>query len=101
LACLGPEMIGDRSSSYDLDLTKLCVTVTGLGLTGIEVEEMLRRQHGIEVELSDLYNIVCLITGGDCDETVDALIHALRAISREHYSARPARTVRVRVPEMP
>src|SRR5690606_34862560 len=28
LTCLGPEMIGDRSSSYDLDLTKLCVTVT-------------------------------------------------------------------------
>ena len=101
LTCLGPEMIGDRSSSYDLDLTKLCVTVTGLGLTGIEVEEILRDCYGIEVELSDLYNILCLITGGDTDETVDALVRALREISRDHYSTRPAGAVRVRVPELP
>jgi len=101
LSCLGPEVIGDRSSSYDLDPTKLCVTVTGLGLTGIEVEEILRERYGIEVELSDLYNILCLITGGDTEESVGALVAALREIAREHYSRRPAGTVRVRAPQMP
>jgi len=100
LVCLGPDVIGDRSSSYDLDVTKLCVTVTGLGLTGIEVEQILRERYGIEVELSDLYNILCLITPGDTDESVGKLVDALREISAEYYDRRPAREVRVRVPHM-
>ncbi|MBO2521564.1 MAG: arginine decarboxylase [Firmicutes bacterium] len=101
LECLGPEVIGDRSSSYDLDPTKLCVTVTGLGLSGIEVEVLLREEHGIEVELSDLYNILCLITPGDGEESVCRLVEALRAISREHYRKRPATPVVVKTPEVP
>lgn len=101
LNCLGPEVIGDRSSSYDLDPTKLCVTVTGLGLTGIEVETLLREEHGIEVELSDLYNILCLITPGDTDATVDRLIQALESISAATFQRRPTREVVVRTPEMP
>lgn len=101
LSCLGPDIIGDRSSSYDLDVTKLCVTVTGLGLTGIEVEGLLRERYGIEVELSDMYNVLCLITPGDTSESVGRLVEALQAIAREHYAHRPVRDVRVRVPEMP
>ena len=101
LSCLGPEVIGDRSSSYDFDPTKLCITVTGLGLTGIEVELLLREEHGIEVELSDLYNILCLITPGDTDASVDRLIAALEAISAASFQKRPTREVVVRTPEMP
>lgn len=101
LKCLGPEMIGDRSSSYDLDPTKLCVTVTGLGLSGIEVEVMLREEHGIEVELSDLYNILCLITPGDTGESIGRLVGALRDIAGRHYQKRPTTPVVVRTPEMP
>ena len=101
LKCLGPEVIGDRSSSYDLDPTKLCVTVTGLGLSGIEVEVMLREEHGIEVELSDLYNILCLVTPGDTEESIERLVEALRSISRQHYEKRAVTSVVVRTPEMP
>lgn len=101
LKCLGPEYIGDRSSSYDLDPTKLCVTVTGLGLTGIEVETMLREEHGIEVELSDLYNVLCLITPGDTQESVDRLIEAFERISAATFQKRPKKEVVVRTPEMP
>ena len=32
------------------------------------METLLREDYGIEVELSDLYNILCLITPGDTDE---------------------------------
>lgn len=101
LSCLGPEVIGDRSSSYDLDPTKLCITVTELGLTGAEVEVILRERYGIEVELSDLYNILCLVTLADDEASVEALLSALRSIAREHYACRPARPVTVRTPEMP
>lgn len=101
LKCLGPEVIGDRSSSYDLDPTKLCITVTGLGLSGIEVEEMLREEYGIEVELSDLYNILCLVTPADTEETVGHLVHALREISKKYWAKRAETTIVVRTPEMP
>lgn len=100
LSCLGPEGL-DRSSSFDLDPTKLCVTVTGLGLTGAEVEVMLRERYGIEVELSDLYNILCLVTLADDEASIGALVDALREIAREHCARRPARPVEVRTPEMP
>ena len=85
-------MIGDRSSSYDFDPTKLCITVTGLGITGAEVEILLREDYGIEVELSDLYNVLCLITPGDTEELVDRLVTALAKIAAVCFqSGRSAR----------
>lgn len=101
LWCLGPEVIGDRSSSYDLDLTKLCICVKELGVTGAEVEAILRDEFNIEVELSDLYNILCIVTFGDTDASIQALVDALRAISDRYYAKAPANVVRVRLPEMP
>lgn len=101
LSCLDESAIGDRSSSYDLDPTKLCVTVSGLGLSGAEVEIILREEHGIEVELSDLYNVLCLITSGDDETSVDALVNAFERISAQYYATRPAGQVQVRTPEMP
>src|SRR5690606_18829358 len=101
LKCLGPEVIGDRSSSYDLDPTKLCITVTGLGITGAEVEILLREEYGIEVELSVLYNVLCLITPGDTEESVDRLVTALAKIAAGCFQQRPQRGAVVRGPEMP
>lgn len=101
LWCLGREVIGDRSSSYDLDVTKLCISVKGLGLTGAEVEQILRREFNIEVELSDLYNVLCLVTIGDDESSVKALVDALAAISERYFAKGRANVVRVRLPEVP
>lgn len=101
LWCLGPEVIGDRSSSYDLDVTKLCISVKELGVTGAEVEQILRDEFNIEVELSDLYNVLCLVTMGDDESSVTSLVSALKAISDRFYAKAPANVVRVQLPEMP
>src|SRR5215217_5711919 len=53
------------------DLTKLVVDVHGIGLTGFELEEMLRFRFSIVPEMSDLTGIVCLITVGDTQESID------------------------------
>ncbi|MDQ0339131.1 lysine decarboxylase [Caldalkalibacillus uzonensis] len=81
LYCLGEEMIGQDESIYDLDPTKLLIHVRELGLTGHEVETWLRKEKNIEVELSDLYNILCLITPGDTEYTVQTLVDALRELA--------------------
>lgn len=99
--CLGPEVVGDRTSSFDLDETKLCISVKGLGVTGIEVEGMLREEFNIEVELSDLYNILCLVTLGDTEHSVAPLLQALRVLSERYYAKTAANTVQVRLPELP
>ncbi len=66
---------------FALDLTKVTVNVQGLGISGYEMETILRRDYGIQVELSDLYNIILLITIGDNRDTVDRLLCAMRDIA--------------------
>ena len=82
-------------------LSKLIIQVRDLGLTGHEAEVWLREKYNIEVELSDLYNILCLITPGDTILTVSTLVQALRELSRIHMGSKSARTIQVHLPEIP
>lgn len=101
LYCLGPDAIGLTSARFDYDPTKLCISVKELGVTGAEVEETLREEFNIEIELSDLYNILCVVSMGDTEFEIRALVDALRTIAERHYRRRPANHVRVRLPELP
>lgn len=89
LRCFGREILGE-GATYDLDPTKLTIHVRELGLTGFDVENWLREHHNIEVEMSDLYNILCFITPGDNVGTVKLLLAALRELSEENYNIRQA-----------
>ncbi|HYG59037.1 MAG TPA: aminotransferase class I/II-fold pyridoxal phosphate-dependent enzyme, partial [Symbiobacteriaceae bacterium] len=99
--CFGGDIIGQNSSRFDHDPTKLCINVKELGITGIDMEKMLRDEFNIEVEMSDLYNILCIISLGDVEEDLQQLIKSLRAISDRFYRSRPANEVKVRVPVTP
>jgi arginine decarboxylase len=81
--CIGKEIIGTKAT-FDYDPTKLIIPVYELGLTGYDVENWLREKYQIEVELSDLYNILCIITPGDTKNDVDTLITALQVLSNEY-----------------
>lgn len=83
LYCFGEEKIGHHGI-FALDPTKVTVTVKGLGLTGPEAERILRHQYNIQVELSDLYNILFLITLGDGEYEVKALAAALKDMAEKH-----------------
>jgi arginine/lysine/ornithine decarboxylase len=65
------------------DLTKLVIDVHGLGLSGFEIEDLLRRQYRINPEMSDASGVVCLITVGDTQASVDRLVHAFESIARD------------------
>lgn len=101
LYCFGPDIIGLNSARFEFDPTKLCIHVRELGLTGNDVERTLREEFNIEVELSDLYNILLIVTFGDTQAEIDALIHALQAISDRYYKTRPVHQVRVHNPQIP
>jgi lysine decarboxylase len=101
IRCIGEEHLG-TDAAYDLDPTKLLIVVKDLGLTGYEAERWLRQHWNIEVELSDLYNILCLITPGDTEEDVQTLVKALEHLSDQRRSNCTARHIHpVRLPEIP
>jgi arginine/lysine/ornithine decarboxylase len=68
------------------DLTKLVIDVNALGITGYEAEAALRHRFGIGPEMSDRVGVVCLVTIGDTEASIDRLVSAFAALSRELYS---------------
>ncbi len=80
LIAFGPELTG-TPGCYDFDETKLGVHVTSLGQSGRSIELLLRKDYNIQVELSDLYNILSIVSIGDRKQDLGALVRALRDIS--------------------
>ncbi|WP_020615415.1 aminotransferase class I/II-fold pyridoxal phosphate-dependent enzyme [Paenibacillus daejeonensis] len=100
LYCIGEEILGDEAT-YDYDPTKLTIHVRHLGVTGYEIENWLRDHYNIEIELSDMYNILCLVTPGDNAEPIETLLTALRDLSGQTYQKREAHELIVKIPEIP
>ncbi|WP_141431331.1 aminotransferase class I/II-fold pyridoxal phosphate-dependent enzyme [Bacillus sp. 03113] len=100
LYCIGEEVLKTKAA-YDYDPTKLIISVKDLGLSGFDVEKWLRKHYNIEVELSDLYNILCIITPGDSEREADLLIHALEDLSKEYHTLAEKVHVQVMLPNIP
>jgi len=80
-----------------LDLTKLVVSVNGLGLTGFQVGDLLARRYNIYIEMADAANIVAFLSTGTTPAECDNLVFALKDIAqRDRLAATP-----VSLPEMP
>lgn len=86
LVCFGEEKLG-RPGMHSMDPTKVTVTVKGIGLSGSEVEYLLRHKYKIQVELSDLYNVLFIISLGDGPQEAEALVAALADLA--HRFAKP------------
>lgn len=98
--CVGDEIL-ERDAAFDYDPTKLTISVKDLGLSGYDVENWLREKYNIEVEMSDLYNILCLVTPGDSQKEADILISALSHLCKERASLAEKIHTQVLLPEIP
>lgn len=83
LYSFGREIIG-RNGVFDIDPTKLTVSVKDLGFTGMMAENILRNQYGLQVELSDLFNVLFIISLGDTKEDVDRLVGGMEELVKQH-----------------
>jgi Arginine/lysine/ornithine decarboxylases len=72
----------DGIGIYDFDPTKLSVQTTKLGLTGIEVYDLLRDEYDIQIEFGDTANILAYISVGDRPQDIERLVGALGEIKR-------------------
>ncbi len=80
--CFGEELKG-RPGVFDLDPTKVTITVKDLGYTGYEASAILRRRYNVQVELADLFNVVALFTIGTSQEAADRLVQGVAELARE------------------
>ena len=80
--CFGEELQG-RPGIFDLDPTKVTVTVKELGYTGYEASEILRRRYNVQVELADLFNVVALFTIGTSEAAADRFVEGVSELARE------------------
>ena len=77
--CLDSCRIG-KNGIYDLDPTRMTVNFGVAGISGTEAEAILRKEFSIQVEMSDLYNIVAITTIGDNKGDYEKFVNALKSI---------------------
>lgn len=100
LHCVGRELL-KTSATFDMDPTKLLISVKNLGITGHQAEEWLRENANIEIELSDLYNILCLVTIGDSRKELNLLVNALQRMSEAYDNEAAVVEPIVLLPDIP
>ena len=88
ISSFGRELIGNEGI-FGFDETKLSITVNKLGLTGLEVYDILRDEYNIQMEFGDAYNILAIVTIGDDENSLSKLYEALKDISVKYRKKKP------------
>jgi arginine/lysine/ornithine decarboxylase len=73
-----------KKRGFDLDLTKLTVNVTKTGLSGYEVDSILAKEYNIQIDYSDMFNLVAIMGIGSDMSDVKAFVSALKDISKKY-----------------
>lgn len=68
---------------FTLDLTRLSVNVTGLGLSGYEADLLFEGQHRVICELPSTQHLTFIVSLGNVRADIDQLVQAFAAISRQ------------------
>lgn len=74
--------ITEKPGVSALDPTKVTITVRELGITGYQAETYLRHEKGIQVEMSDLYNVLVIVSYGNSPKDVSALLEGLQSLAK-------------------
>ncbi|HEX5165284.1 MAG TPA: DegT/DnrJ/EryC1/StrS family aminotransferase [Thermomicrobiales bacterium] len=93
LEVLSPALVADRPGA-GFDPTRVIVDVHGLGLTGYEAEHVLRNEHGVYVEMSDLLSVMLLVTIGDDERSIDRAVAGFQSLTTLRKPPRHAAAAR-------
>ncbi|MBU5590819.1 aminotransferase class I/II-fold pyridoxal phosphate-dependent enzyme [Clostridium sp. MSJ-4] len=98
--CFGNEILGNPGV-FALDPTKITITCRDLGITGYDLDMILSTKYHIQMELSDLYNVLAVGSFGDTKESIDKLVEALKEISEEYASKNTKKPDFIDIPPIP
>ncbi len=74
--CLDENILGN-SGVFDYDPTKLVVTCRDAGISGKELERLMREDYNIQPEYSDYSNVTLFVTIGNTMEDMEKLVSAV------------------------
>jgi arginine decarboxylase len=69
---------------FTLDSTRLTVTVSNLGISGFEADEILHQQLGVTAELPSLQHLTFIISLGNTPEDIEQLVQAFATLSKDY-----------------
>ncbi len=82
ISCFGKDR-AKQVGMADMDVTKLTITVSDLGLSGYHVSHVLNNRFGIQVEMADPFHVLVIVSIGDRQDDLNRLVEALKVISAE------------------
>ncbi|MEH2336292.1 aminotransferase class I/II-fold pyridoxal phosphate-dependent enzyme [Nostoc sp.] len=67
-----------------LDKTRLTITVSGLGLTGFEADEILDEKFAVTAEFASLQHLTLIISLGNTPADIEQLVQGFTTIAKEY-----------------
>ncbi len=83
ITCFGKDR-AKQAGMADMDVTKMTITVSDLGLSGYTVSHILNTRFDIQVEMADPFHVLVIVSIGDRQDDLNRLVEALKVISVEH-----------------
>jgi lysine decarboxylase len=86
ITIIGRDLIG-RYGINDIDITRIVVNSLAYGISGFQMETILKDEYNIQVEMSDIYNIIAICTVADKKKELDCLKDSLIEVykNKEKY----------------
>lgn len=100
LYCFGEELKNGKGF-FAFDPTKLTINCRKLGITGYDLDNLLSTKYHIQLEMSDVYNGLAVGSHGDTIENINALIYALKDISKNISRSDSKNNFEIKLPEIP
>lgn len=98
LAVFSPSDLRAVSEHFQLDMTRLVVDVSGLGITGFTADEFLHEALGVTAELPTLRQLAFILSYGNTEADGDRLIQALQTLVARSPSWEPDLPARMASP---
>ncbi len=84
LSVLEMPRLGGSPGFLALDKTRLTVTVSGLGLTGFEADEILDEKLGVTAEFASLQHLTFIISLGNTPADIEQLVQGFTSLAKEY-----------------
>ncbi|MEH2032076.1 MAG: aminotransferase class I/II-fold pyridoxal phosphate-dependent enzyme [Nostoc sp.] len=84
LSILEMPRLGGSPGFVGLDKTRLTVTVSALGLTGFEADEILDEKLGVTAEFASLQHLTFIISLGNILADIEQLVQSFTTLTKEY-----------------
>jgi arginine decarboxylase len=84
LSVLEKPLLGGSPNFMALDKTRLTVTVSSLGLTGFEADEILDEKFAVTAEFASLQHLTSIISLGNTPADIEQLVQGFTTLAKEY-----------------